>query len=152
MTKSKNDLFYAKVRNHPTCLSSALGEDNVPEAVYKQLVNSANDNLATLHRYLKLRGRMLGISDLRYHDIYPSLVSSDKKYPIEEGKRLVLEAVALDVRVVEFRVAGGDLLAVDQELVDLDAVTVEIDGRPIVGFDQAKIDQLLGLKSGAPVH
>jgi glutaredoxin len=29
---------------------------------------------------------------------------------------------------------------------------VEIDGRPIVGFDQAKIDRLLGLKSGAPVH
>ena len=29
---------------------------------------------------------------------------------------------------------------------------VEIDGRPIVGFDQAKTDQLLGLKSGAPLH
>jgi len=29
---------------------------------------------------------------------------------------------------------------------------VEIDGRPIVGFDQAKIDSLLGLKSGTPVH
>ena len=29
---------------------------------------------------------------------------------------------------------------------------VEIDGRPIVGFDQAKIDSLLGLKAGAPVH
>ena len=29
---------------------------------------------------------------------------------------------------------------------------VEIDGKPIVGFDQAKIDQLLGLKSNTPVH
>jgi glutaredoxin 3 len=29
---------------------------------------------------------------------------------------------------------------------------VEIDGRPIVGFDQARIDSLLGLKSAAPVH
>ncbi|MDA8203938.1 MAG: glutaredoxin family protein [Chloroflexi bacterium] len=29
---------------------------------------------------------------------------------------------------------------------------VEIDGRPIVGFDQPKIDALLGLGGGAPVH
>ena len=29
---------------------------------------------------------------------------------------------------------------------------VEIDGRPIVGFDQAKIDSLLGLRAGSPVH
>ena len=29
---------------------------------------------------------------------------------------------------------------------------VEIDGRPIVGFDQAKIDTLLGLRAGPVVH
>ena len=29
---------------------------------------------------------------------------------------------------------------------------VEIDGRPIVGFDQAKIDTLLGLRAGPAVH
>ncbi|HEX8939216.1 MAG TPA: glutaredoxin family protein [Candidatus Limnocylindrales bacterium] len=29
---------------------------------------------------------------------------------------------------------------------------VEIDGRPIVGFDQARIDALLGLRGAGPVH
>ncbi len=29
---------------------------------------------------------------------------------------------------------------------------VEIDGRPIVGFDQHRIDTMLGLRAGSPVH
>jgi glutaredoxin 3 len=29
---------------------------------------------------------------------------------------------------------------------------VEIDGRPIVGFNQARIDELLGLRGAVPVH
>lgn len=29
---------------------------------------------------------------------------------------------------------------------------IEIDGRPIVGFDQARIDALLGLRPGGPAH
>ncbi len=29
---------------------------------------------------------------------------------------------------------------------------IEIDGRPIVGFDQARIDALLGLRPGGPSH
>ncbi len=29
---------------------------------------------------------------------------------------------------------------------------IEIDGRPIVGFDRARIDALLGLRPGGPAH
>ncbi len=29
---------------------------------------------------------------------------------------------------------------------------IEIDGRSIVGFDQARIDQLLGMRGATPVH
>jgi oligoendopeptidase F len=89
----KKDLFYGQVRNYPSCLARALDADNVPETVYRTLIDTANANLPTLHRYLKLRGRMLGIDDLRYHDLYPPLVASDRVFPIEKGKRLVLEAV-----------------------------------------------------------
>ncbi len=89
----KRDLFYMQARGYPTCLASALDADKVPEAVYRTLVESTNANLSTLHRYFKLRGRMLGITDLGYHDIYPPLVESDLAFPIEAGKRLVLEAV-----------------------------------------------------------
>ncbi len=91
----KRDLFYARARNYPSCLASALDNANVPEAVYRTLVAEANRALPTLHRAFKLRGRLLGIPDLAYHDIYPPLVKhAEINFPIEKGEALVLEALA----------------------------------------------------------
>ena len=89
----KKDLFYAEVRNYGSTMEHALHEDNIPTAVYSALVDTTNANLDTLHRYFRLRGRMLGIDDLSYHDIYPPLVESSSKYPIDKGKALVLAAL-----------------------------------------------------------
>ncbi len=90
----KRDLFYSQVRRYDSCLASALDASNVPETVYHMLVRETDANLSTLHRYLRLRGRLLGIEDLRYHDIYPPIVKADLRFPIEEGERVVLEALA----------------------------------------------------------
>jgi glutaredoxin-like YruB-family protein len=54
-----------------------------------------------------------------------------------------------EVDVARDRAAARDLV---RRTGQMGVPVVEIDGRPIVGFDQAKIDRLLGLKSGAPVH
>lgn len=89
----KADWFNASVRKYPSCLAAALASDDIPEAVYRTLVAETNANLPTLHRYFKLRGRMLGLSDLRYWDIYPPMVKLDKAFPLATGKRLVLDAV-----------------------------------------------------------
>jgi oligoendopeptidase F len=90
----KRDLFYARARNYPNCLASALAANNVPESVYRTLIAEANRALPTLHRAFRLRGRLLGISDLAYHDIYPPLVADlDTSYPIDKGEALVLSAL-----------------------------------------------------------
>lgn len=93
-SQMKRDLFYAQARHYPSALASALSDDNIPEAVYTTLIRMTNENLGTLHRYLKLRGHMLGITDLKYYDIYPPLVKEDVQFPIQEGERQVLEAIA----------------------------------------------------------
>ncbi len=85
-------IFNHRQRNYPSSLAASLDNNNIPEAVYRTLIAETNDNLETLHRYFRLRGRMLGIDDLGYHDIYPSLVESDKQYPIAIGKQLTLES------------------------------------------------------------
>jgi oligoendopeptidase F len=85
-------IFSHRQRDYANSLTSALDANNIPEAVYRTLVAETGENLDTLHRYFRLRGRMLGIEDLGYHDIYPPLVASDKTFPLELGKRLTLEA------------------------------------------------------------
>lgn len=90
----KEDTVDATVRRYPDSISRALDRNKVPVAVYDTLIAQANANLPTLYRYFRLRGRMLGIKELRYYDLYPPLVSGSAEYPIDEGKRLMLEAVA----------------------------------------------------------
>ncbi len=89
----QSDWFRATVRKFPSSLAAALNDSNIPEAVYRTLIAQTNASLPTLQRYFRLRGKMLGIPDLRYWDIYPPLVESDRKYSYEEAKRLVTAAI-----------------------------------------------------------
>jgi oligoendopeptidase F len=63
--------------------------------IYRQLVKDVNANLPTLHRYLKLRQRMLGLKDLGYEDLYAPLVNEvDRHYSVEDAVTMTLAAVA----------------------------------------------------------
>lgn len=85
----------AKARNYDSVLQRELFQDNLPEAIFRTLVTEVNAALPTLHRYFKLRAKMLGIEQMRYYDIYPPLVSLEKKFDIETSKRITLEAMAV---------------------------------------------------------
>ena len=78
--------FKTNSRNYKSSLGRALFDDNMPPEVYETLVAEVNQSLPTLHRYFKLRKRMLGIKDeMRYYDIYPPLVNLDKRYSIKDS-------------------------------------------------------------------
>jgi oligoendopeptidase F len=89
----KKDTAYTKTRKYPDTITRALDDNNVPVGVYNMLIEQVNANLPTLHRYFKLRAKMLGVQEMRYYDIYPPLVKSSLKYPIEDAKQLTLDAV-----------------------------------------------------------
>jgi oligoendopeptidase F len=105
----KQDAVIAKVRGYPDSLSRALDDGRMPRAVYDQLVAQANANLPTLHRYFGLRARMMGIAKLRYYDLYPPLVASQRKYPLAEAKKTI---VAADAPL------GGDYVAALSKALD----------------------------------
>jgi oligoendopeptidase F len=89
----KEDAVYTKIRKYNSTLERKLFANNVPVAVYDALLKATNDNLPTLHRYFRLRGKMLGVPEMRYYDIYPPLVKGGRAYPIDEGIAITLEAV-----------------------------------------------------------
>ncbi len=90
----KKDIFYKNVRKYKSSLESALDANNIPTSVYHNLIEGVHQNLATLHRYLKLRKRMLGLKDLHYYDMYPSLVKQvDMSYTVEEAEALIKKAL-----------------------------------------------------------
>jgi oligoendopeptidase F len=90
------DVFRARARHYASSLDAALAADNMPGAVYRQLVEQAHAGLPTLHRYLELRRAMLGITDeLAYYDNYPPLVSApDAKFDYGRSQQITLAALA----------------------------------------------------------
>ncbi|MCZ6696897.1 MAG: M3 family metallopeptidase, partial [Acidobacteria bacterium] len=86
--------FRVGVRSYGNSLLSAIDHANIPEAVYRTLIAETNGNLDILHRYFRLRARMLGIDDLRYYDVYPPLIELDRKFSLDEGKAITLAAFA----------------------------------------------------------
>jgi oligoendopeptidase F len=91
----KAHLFDKRVHRFDTALEAALFQDNIPTAVYKQLLSDVHRSLPTLHRYLALRKRMLGLDVLRYQDLYVPLVASvDLRYQPDEARGIVLDALA----------------------------------------------------------
>ena len=91
----KAHLFEMRIRHFGTALEAALFQDNIPVAVYKQLLADVHRSLPTLHRYLALRKRMLGLGELRYQDLYVPLVASvDMRFGPDEARAITLEALA----------------------------------------------------------
>ncbi|HEX7437986.1 MAG TPA: M3 family oligoendopeptidase [Caldimonas sp.] len=90
----KQDTAYSRVRRYPDSISRALDRQRIPVAVVDTLIAQTNANLPTLHRYFRLRARMLGVGDMRYFDIYPPLVHGDYRFALDEARQLVLETAA----------------------------------------------------------
>jgi oligoendopeptidase F len=89
----KTEMFTAKVRKFPDSVSAALYAPGIPAGVYTTLVAQVNAGLPQFYRYLELRRRMLDLPDLHYYDIYPPLVTNDRRFTLDQMRTLVLEAV-----------------------------------------------------------
>ena len=95
-TQVMGDHFTAQSRKFATALQAAQFPDNMPDAVYRTLVAEANAALPTLHRYLRLRKRLLGITDdLRYYDNYPPMfhLDTEPQFNVADSERIALEAL-----------------------------------------------------------
>ncbi|MHA3772123.1 oligoendopeptidase F [Verrucomicrobiota bacterium sgz303538] len=70
----KADVFSARARNYPSAREAALFNDDVPVAVYDNLISTVRANLQPLFRYYQLRKRVLGLSEIHQYDTYVPIV------------------------------------------------------------------------------
>ena len=89
----KKNWFYAKIRGFQTALDYSMYGENVPSTCYKQLLEAVDKGTKTLHRYIALRKRILGI-DLNMYDLHmPIIKEQNLALPYEEASNLVKEAL-----------------------------------------------------------
>lgn len=89
------DHYFAQARKYKSDLAAALDVNNVPTSIYLNMIEQIHQARPLLWRYLKVRARLLGIKDLGYHDLYPSIVPAmEMKVPFDRAREILLEALA----------------------------------------------------------
>ena len=92
--QNKQLKFFADARKYSSVLEASLDQNNVPVSVYLNLIKTVHQHLDSMHRYVRLRKKLLGVEELRFYDVYTQLVSGvDKKIPFEEAKQTVYDAL-----------------------------------------------------------
>ncbi len=91
----KSKIFTSRARKYNSVREGSLEENNIPISVYDNLVDTANENLAPLHKWASLKKRLLKIDELHPYDVYVSLFNQakSKKYSYEEAMDIVIDAM-----------------------------------------------------------
>ena len=92
--QNKQLKFFAEARNYPNAFEHALDRTNVPTSVYLNLIEAVHNNLDKMHRYVRLRKKLLGQEELHFYDVYTPLVADVDRYiPYEEAKNTIYDAL-----------------------------------------------------------
>jgi oligoendopeptidase F len=88
------DVFSAKIRNYPSARHASLFEDNIPVAVYDNLIATVRKNLPVLHEYYDLRKELLKLEDIHQYDTFVPLVPAiQTNVAFDEAIDLVVKAL-----------------------------------------------------------
>lgn len=67
-TQVKLDVFNAKVRKYNSALEASLNSEEIPKAIYDNLVKAVNNNLTYLHKYNEVKKNYFGFSQMYSYD------------------------------------------------------------------------------------
>jgi oligoendopeptidase F len=91
----QKDIYYAKARGYESAIEAALFPDNVPSAVYDNLVATIREHLPAVHKYYDVRRRKMKLKDIHHYDTYvPIQADLQVKHTWNQAAKLVLESLA----------------------------------------------------------
>ncbi len=92
--QNKQLKFFAEARKYDSAFEAALDGTNVPTSVYLNLIEAVHKNMDKMHRYVRLRKKLLGVDELHFYDIYtPLIADAGEKIPYEQAKQTIYDAL-----------------------------------------------------------
>lgn len=86
--------FGAKIRNYKSALESSLKPNDIPVEVYKNAVKTINDNLSSLHRYVGVKKKLLGLDEMHMYDLYVPVIEIPKEHiEYQKGVKMIIEGL-----------------------------------------------------------
>ena len=91
----KKDVFLAKARNYPSALTRALDGEDVNAVVYDNLIKSVNAALPSMHRYMSVKKKELGLKKMHMYDVYvPTAEDAEIELDYDKAYELVIKALS----------------------------------------------------------
>jgi oligoendopeptidase F len=90
----KQDVLRARVRRYDSSIEAALFPNNIPLAVFHNLIDVFKRNLPTWHRYWRLRRKALGVETLHEWDIKAPLADAKVNVPYAQAVDWICEGMA----------------------------------------------------------
>ena len=92
--QNKQQKFFATARKYGSAREAAMDRTNVPVSVYDNLIEAVHQNMDKMHRYVRLRKKLLGVEELHFYDVYtPLLKDEPAKIPFAQAKQTVYDAL-----------------------------------------------------------
>lgn len=90
----KNYVFVSKTRKYSSALESSLKPNNIPLDVYDNAINTINSNIESLHRYVKIKKKLLGLEEIHMYDLYVPVIDIEKEnIEFKNGVEIVKEGL-----------------------------------------------------------
>lgn len=87
--------FFSDARHYDSALQAALDGNEVPVEIYHNLIKTVHEGLPAMHRYVRLRKKLLKVDELHFYDLYTPIVpGQDIKVSYDEAWETALEALA----------------------------------------------------------
>lgn len=90
----QRDWSLAQARHFDSTLDAALDRNAIPRAVVETLIDATRAGTAPLQRYSRLRQKLLALQSYHLYDGFVPIFRSDKTYPYEQARELVLKSIA----------------------------------------------------------
>ena len=91
----KKNQFYSTQRNYDSSMQMYLKSDNIDVSVYNKLIETVNDNLDSLHKYIDLRKEVLNLEDVYSYDMRVPIVEAvDNNIGYEKAQGIIYSSLS----------------------------------------------------------
>lgn len=90
----KSFVFQSKTRKYRNSLESSLKPNDIPLNVYDNTINTVNTHLDSLHRYVKIKKKLLNLNDIHMYDLYVPIIQAPKEHiEFEDAIKMAKEGI-----------------------------------------------------------
>ncbi len=90
----QKDVYYAKARGYASAREASLFHDNVPVAVYDNLIAAVRGKMPAVYRYFELRRKKMRLRDIHHYDTYvPILSELDSRHTWKQAVDAVVNSL-----------------------------------------------------------